>query len=141
MKLRRVPDVWHSAKIQTSPSARSVALGEDPNFAECCISGTRRTLDLCRVPRVRHSAKFRSQPIPSVSFARSAVPFHFLRSAVWHTAKICRVLEKRHSALPFLLVEERPCALRRVLHSMTSLPSVFLPLPSVSGTRQSRRVR
>ena len=133
-----------------------MALGEDPNFAECQKRGTRRRSKLRRVLYIWHSANFGSLlsatspalgevPLPSRpirSVRRSAVPFHFfLPSAVWHTAKICRVLEKRHSALPFSPVEERPCALRRVLHSATSLPSVFLPLPSVSGTRQSRRVR
>ena len=134
LKLRRVPDVWHSVKIQTSPSARSVALGEDRNFAECCISGTRRTLDLCRVPRVWHKAKFSTpscSPVPFASLPVRPSRFNFF----------CRVPEKRHSAKPASPVEERPCALRRVLHSATSLPSVFLPLPSVSGTRQSRRVR
>ena len=61
-KLCRVPDAWHSAKIQTSPSAKLAALGEVSSFAECCQVGTRRSLDMCRVPRVRHSAKFQTSP-------------------------------------------------------------------------------
>ena len=35
------------------------ALGKARNFAKCCQLGTRRSLNLCRVPRVWHSAKFR----------------------------------------------------------------------------------
>ena len=112
-KVRRVLQIWHSANFGSLPSATSPALGE--------------------------------VPLPSRSI-RSVRPFgrpvsFFLPSAAWHTAKICQVLEKRHSALPSSPVEEKPCALHRVLHSAISLPSVFLPLPSVSGTRQSRRVR
>ena len=42
-KLCRVPDARHSAKIQTSPSANLVALGEVWVFAECQASGTRRS--------------------------------------------------------------------------------------------------
>ena len=61
-KLCRVPDAWHSAKIQTSPSAKLAALGEVSSFAECCQVGTRRSLDICRVPRVRHWAKFQTSP-------------------------------------------------------------------------------
>ena len=155
MKLRRVPDDWHSAKTQTSPSARRLTLGKNPNFTECGHVGTRRSLNLCRVPSIWHSAKFSTRPVrPSrspvrrlvrqfaVSFAsstvRPSVPFQlFLPSATWHTAKVCRVPEKRHSAKPASPVEERPCALRRVLHSANNLPSVFLPLPSVCDTRQS----
>jgi len=50
-ELRRVPDSWHSAKIQSSPSARYTALGEVWIFAECHTSGTRRSFKLRRVPR------------------------------------------------------------------------------------------
>ena len=61
-KLCRVLDAWHSAKIQTSPSAKLAALGEVSSFAECCHTGTRRSLALCRVPCVCHSAKFQTSP-------------------------------------------------------------------------------
>jgi hypothetical protein len=61
-KLCRVPDAWHSAKIQTSPSAKLAALGEVSSFAECCQVGTRRCLDICRVPHVQHSAKYQTSP-------------------------------------------------------------------------------
>ena len=149
LKLRRVPKAWHSAKSQTSPSASVAALGKARNFAECCQLGTRRSLNLCRVPRVWHSAKFSTPSRSAVPFARSvrqfsclSVPFQlFLPSAAWHTAKICRVPEKRHSAKPASPVEERSCAFRRVLHSAKKLPSVFRPLPSVCDTWQSTRVR
>ena len=152
LKLCRVPDAWHSGKSQTSPSASVAALGKARNFTEYCQLGTRRSLNLCRVPRVWHSAKFSTpsrSAVPFVPFARSirqfacsSVPFQlFLPSAAWHTAKVCRVPEKRHSAKPASQVEERSCALRRVLHSAKKLPSVFRPLPSVCDTRQSTRVR
>ena len=153
LKLCRVPDVWHSAKSQTSPSASVAALGKARNFAECCQLGTRRSLNLCRVPRVWHSAKFSTPSRSAVPFGRPVRPFRspvcccssrfnfFLPSAAWHTAKVCRVPEKRHSAKPASPVEERSCALRRVLHSAKKLPSVFRPLPSVCDTRQSTRVR
>ena len=61
-ELCRVPDSWHSAKIQSSPSARYTTLGEVSIFAECHASGTRRSLDLRRVPHVWHSAKFQTSP-------------------------------------------------------------------------------
>ena len=131
-KLRRVPDAWHSAKTQTSPSAARLALGEVWIFAECRAYGTRQS--------------FRPVPFAS-SPSRSPVQLSvrpvstFLPSAAWHTAKVCRVPEKKHSAKPASPVEERPCALRRVLHSANNLPSVFLPLPSVCDTRQSTWVR
>ena len=74
LKLRRVPDDWHSAKIQTSPSARSLTLGKNPNFAECGQVGTRRSLNLCRVPSIWHSAKFSTRPVrPSRSPVRRPV--------------------------------------------------------------------
>jgi len=147
-----VPEDWHSAKTQTSPSARRLTLGKNPNFAECGQVGTRRSLNLCRVPSIWHSAKFSTRPVrppsrspvrrPVRQFSCPSVPFQlFLPSAAWHTAKVCRVPEKRHSAKPVSPVEERPCALRRVLHSAKKLPSVFRPLPSVYDTRQSTRVR
>ena len=41
-ELCRVPDSWHSAKIQSSPSARRVALGEVWIFAELCHAYTRQ---------------------------------------------------------------------------------------------------
>jgi len=47
--LCRVPDAWHSAKIQSLPSAKGWALSEVLDFAECCHVGTRRSLELCRV--------------------------------------------------------------------------------------------
>ena len=49
----------HSAKFETSSSPRHVALGKDPNFAECQICS---------------SAKFPS-PVPFIPFAHSARPF------------------------------------------------------------------
>jgi len=58
-----VPEDWHSAKTQTSPSARRLTLGKDPNFAECGQLGTRRSLNLCRVPSIWHSAKFSTRPV------------------------------------------------------------------------------
>ena len=136
-RVRRVHLLRHSAKFETLPSARRVALGKEPNFAECFQIGTRRSLNFCRVPCFWYSAKF-STSRSVRQFACSSVPFQlFLPSAAWHTAKVCRVPDKRHSAKPALPVEERPCALRRVLHSANNLPSVFLPLPSVCDTWQS----
>jgi len=126
------------------PSVITLALGEVSNFAECQKTGTRQRTKLRRVPSIWHSAKFSTSPVRqfAVPFAsstvRPSVPFQlFLPSATWHTAKVCRVPEKRHSAKPASPVEERPCALCRVLHSANNLPSVFLPLPSVCDTRQS----
>ena len=127
-----------------TPARARLTLGKDPNFTECGQLGTRRSLNLCRVPSIWHSAKFSTRPVrPSRSPVHLSVhPVStFLLSAAWHTAKVCRVPEKRHSAKPASPVEERPCALRRVLHSANNLPSVFRPLPSVCDTRQSTRVR
>ena len=122
----RVQDGWQSAKSQTSPSAARLALGE---------IGTRQSLNFCRVPRFWYSAKFST--FRSVrQFACSSVPFQlFLPSAAWHTAKVCRVPEKRHSAKPALPGDEMPCALRQVLHSAKMLSCVIRPLPSVSSTK------
>jgi len=50
-KVRRVPDIQHSAKFRSSPSATLLALGEVWIFAECHTSGTRRSFKLRRVPR------------------------------------------------------------------------------------------
>ena len=84
----------HSAKFETSPSARRGALGKDPNFAECHASGTRWSFKVRRVLQIWHSANFGSLPsatspalgkvpLPVLSrSSRSAVPFHsFLPSA------------------------------------------------------------
>lgn len=103
-------------------------------FAECRAYGTRQSFR--PVPFGRPVRQF-AVPFAS-STVRPSVPFQlFLPSATWHTAKVCRVPEKRHSAKPASPVEEKPCALCRVLHSANNLPSVFLPLPSVCDTRQS----
>ena len=110
-ELCRVLPHWHSAKFGSLPSATRLALGKARNFAECCQLGTRRSLNLCLVPHVWHSAKFSTpsrSAVPFVLFARSirqfacsSVPFQlFLPSAAWHTAKVYRVPEKRHSAKP-----------------------------------------
>jgi len=61
-KLCRVPEPWHSAKIQTLPSANLAALGEVWIVAECHTSGTRQRFKLRRVPIWQHSAKFGSLP-------------------------------------------------------------------------------
>ena len=61
-KLCRVPEAWHSAKIQTSPSANLEALGEVWLFAECHTSGTRQRFKFRRVPIWQHSVKFGSLP-------------------------------------------------------------------------------
>ena len=137
--------------IHTFCRVSSLALGKNPNFAECGQVGTRRSLNLCRVPSIWHSAKFSTRPVrpsrspvrrPVHQFTCPSVPFQlFLPSAAWHTAKICRVPEKRHSAKPASPVEERLCALRRVLHSAKKLPSVFRPLPSVPESGSASRWR
>ena len=54
---------------------------------------------------------------------------------------VCRVSDKWHSAKLALPVLFMASAVRRVLHSANSLPSVFGSLPSVSGTRQTQGVR
>ena len=43
-----------------SPSARRVALGKEPNFAECLCGSTRQSSKLRRVLPAWHSAKFES---------------------------------------------------------------------------------
>jgi len=48
--------------MATLPSVRRVDRGRRLCQVECCQVGTRRSLDLCRVPRVRHSAKFQTSP-------------------------------------------------------------------------------
>ena len=143
-----------------------MAFGTYPNFAECRPGSTRQSSKLRRVLPVWHSAKFESLPSATrlalgevfdpVPFGRPVRPVHpfrspvcccpsrfnfFLPSAVWHTAKVCRVPEKRHSAKPASPVEERPCALCRVLHSAKKLPSVFRPLPSVPESGSASRWR
>ena len=58
LKLRQVPDAWHSAKFGSLPSATRLALGEVSNFAEClgnytrqiCFPGNRKMVAL---PSVR----------------------------------------------------------------------------------------
>jgi len=154
----RVPARGHSANTSL-PSATQLALGKHYHVtrplnvtvivcrvpgcgtrqrfinSECNYNGTRRSLNLCRVPSIWHSTKFSTRPVrPSRSPVHLSVRpvATFLPSAAWHTAKVCRVPEKRHSAKPVSPVEEMPCALRRVLHSANNLPSVF---------RQSTRVR
>ena len=51
---------------KTLPSARCSALGKDSNFAECQAGRTRRSLGLCRVSGVWHSAKFQTSPSAKV---------------------------------------------------------------------------
>ena len=46
-RVRRVHLLRHSAKFETLPSDRRMALGKEPNFAECCQLGTQRSLNLC----------------------------------------------------------------------------------------------
>ena len=100
LKLRRMPDAWHSAKIQTSPSATRLALSEVSKFAECYRSGTRRTLDLCRVPRARHSAKFPSpsRPVRPVRPSRFIL-FCRVRRGTRQTFVECPRKGTRHSRL------------------------------------------
>jgi hypothetical protein len=130
---RRVHNIEYSAKLL---------------FAECLRKSTRQTdntrrkkplpsashvalgkATLCRVPKSRHSA---NAPLPSAAWAALGNKYH-VRHTSPHTpvTKVCRVLEKRHPAKPASPVEERPCALRQVLHSAKKLPSVFRLLPSV----------
>jgi len=116
------------AKFETLPSAGRVALGKVSNFAECRTSGTRQS------------------PHPPVPFARPVHPVRPSRSCCSPVGPsrfnfFCRVPEKRHSAKPASPEDERLCALHHELHSAKYLPSVFLLLPSVSSSRQSRRVR
>ena len=136
-RVLRVHLLRHSAKFETLPSARSVALGKETNFAECQCGSTRQSSKLRRVLPAWHSAKFESlpsamrlalgkvfDPVPFGHPVRPVCPFRspvcccpsrfnfFLLSAAWHTAKVYRVPEKRHSAKPASPVEERPCALR-----------------------------
>ena len=47
---------------KTLPSTRSMALGKNSNFAECQSGSTRRSLALCRVPPVWHSATIQTSP-------------------------------------------------------------------------------
>ena len=60
--LCRVPSGKHSAKIQILLIAEHWALVEVLDFAECFQTGTQRSLDLCRVLDVWHSAKFQTSP-------------------------------------------------------------------------------
>ena len=65
-KLRRVPVWQHSAKLETSPSAASLALGEVWIFAKCHASGTRQS--------------FRPRPVrPSRSPVRPSRFYFFCR--------------------------------------------------------------
>ena len=122
-KLRRVPTWQHSAKLETSPSAASLALGEVWIFAECHASGTRQSFRPSPV-RPSHS------PVPFASLLLS-VPFQlfFAEYGLAHGKGLPSAREK-----PASPVEERSCALRRVLHSTKKLPSVC-------DTQQSPRVR
>ena len=52
----------HSAKFESLLSARRVALGKEPNFAECQCGSTRQSSKLRRVLPAWHSAKFESLP-------------------------------------------------------------------------------
>ena len=82
IRVRRVHLLRHSAKFETLPSARRVALGKEPNFAECQCGSTRQSSKLRRVLPAWHSAKFESlqsatrlalgkvfDPVPFVPFA------------------------------------------------------------------------
>ena len=118
--------------LDTVPSASRVALGKVTNFPECRPDSTRQSVKLRRVPTWQHSANFESlpsatrlalgkvpvpRPIRPSRWCRSPVPFPlFLPSAIWHTAKVCRVLEIRHSAKPASTGDETPCALCHELH-------------------------
>ena len=88
-RVRRVHLLRHSAKFETLPSARSVALGKEPNFAECQCGSTRQSSKLRRVLPAWHSAKFESLPSATrlalgkvfdpVPFARSVRQFAVVR--------------------------------------------------------------
>ena len=133
-------------------------------FDKCYYLDTQQSLKLCRVPDVGHSAMSKTllsaqrkaldkvqtlpsalrlalgkKPIPTSSFPSRLLydrPVYFiLPSGAWHTAKLCRVSVKWHSAKPASPSDETLCALCRELHSAKLLPSVFWALPSVCGTQ------
>jgi len=104
-RVRRVHLLRHSAKFETLPSARRVALGKEPNFAECQCGSTRQSSKLRRVLPAWHSAKFESLPsatrlapskfstpsrsaVPFVPFARSVRQFAVVRPV---STFFCRV--------------------------------------------------
>ncbi|CAN6170005.1 unnamed protein product [Urochloa humidicola] len=58
-----------------------------------------------------------------------------------HTAKLCRVLEKKLTVKSFFAVKSLPCGLCRGQPTAKALPWVKRPLPCVSGTRQRVRIR
>ena len=77
----RVPEAWHSAKIETSPSVVYLALGELWILAECHESSTRRS----------------SAPIPSHPFRSPfgrPVSFFFAECGVAHRKNLPSAREK-----------------------------------------------
>ena len=135
-----MPDAWHSAKSQTSPSASVAALGKARNFAECCQLGTRRSLNLCRVPRVWHSAKFSIPSRSSVPFARLllSVPFQlfFAECGLAHGKGLSSAREKALGKAGFADRRKAVCA-----SPSATLGKEVAECFSACDTRQSTRVR
>ena len=75
LKLCRVPDVWHSAKFQTSPSAGRLALGKVP------------------VPRPIRPSRSSRSPVPFVPFARPVSTF-FAECGLAHGKSLPSAREK-----------------------------------------------
>jgi hypothetical protein len=111
---------WHSAKIDSLPSAVGQTLGKGNSFAEC---------------HPGHSAK---TPSPSPVAVTAAF---FAECSLALGKPLCQVPEKKYSAKKALPMHCVPSLLCRVRHSAKPLPSVFKALPSASGTRQRRRFR
>ena len=114
------------------PSVKDLALGKLGAFVECQRSGSRQSHLVCRVPFCLALCKASINRRFAGLFALFCRPLCFiLPSAYWHTVKLCRVSEKRHSAkmaLPSLFL---PSAICRVTHSANRSPSVKWPLPRV----------
>ena len=141
----RVPELWHTAKVEALPSAWNMTHGKGRIFAECLNFDTRQRKKICRVPELWHSAKKHSLPSTwDLTLGKRAVtvstPSHyfFRRASVSALGKIfaeCPIENTRQRAIC------RHCRCHvlfaRVLHSANPLPSVFWALPSACGTRQS----
>jgi len=92
-----VPEAWHSAKIETSPSVVYLALGELWIFAECHESSTRRS----------------SAPIPSHPFRSPfgrPVSFFFAECGVAHGKNLPSAREKALGIAVFAGRRKAVCA-------------------------------
>ena len=114
------------AECSTRRSAHSLSSTSEAGFAECLFSGTRQTVAVCQAALGKKKLKRDGQQQTGERNGRTG---RMGRPNGTGSKTLPSAREK-----PASPVEERSCALRRVLHSTKKLPSVC-------DTQQSPRVR